>query len=233
MNEGGAPPRRLGLLDAREAQPGRRPTEEYPYPLGYRIAGDLTIIGHLAAGKSSHLYQVWSARDWCAYTCKIVSPDRAPVPQPTWPRCAANRASCALWAIPTSSAITAPASTTACPTCCSSTWTVRHAVRCAGAQPGRRLEISDAVRAAIHLGAALYHLHRRGFLHLDLKPANLLLRDGVPVLIDLDSARRSDPERRPSRCNGTAPYMAPEQVRARRWAPPPTSTASARCSTNC
>ena len=26
------------------------------------------------------------------------------------------------------------------------------------------------------------HLHRRGYLHMDVKPANLLLRDGVPVL---------------------------------------------------
>jgi serine/threonine-protein kinase len=80
-------------------------------------------------------------------------------------------------------------------------------------RPHRRLEINDAIRAAIHLGAALYHLHRRGFLHLDLKPANLLLRDGVPVLIDLDTARRVDSERRPSRRLGTAPYMAPEQAR--------------------
>jgi eukaryotic-like serine/threonine-protein kinase len=99
-------------------------------------------------------------------------------------------------------------------------------------QPQRRLEISDAVRAAIHIGAALYHLHRRGFLHLDLKPANLLLRDGVPVLIDLDSARRATRPAAEPRL-GTAPYMAPEQARASRSARPPTSTASARCSTSC
>jgi eukaryotic-like serine/threonine-protein kinase len=80
-------------------------------------------------------------------------------------------------------------------------------------RPNRRLDISDAIRAAIHLGAALYQLHRRGFLHLDLKPANLLLRDGVPVLIDLDTARRIHPGVRPSRRLGTAPYMAPEQAR--------------------
>src|SRR5690606_39579108 len=43
------------------------------------LAGDLTVTGHLAAGRTGHLYQVWSARDWCAYTCKIVSPERADV----------------------------------------------------------------------------------------------------------------------------------------------------------
>jgi eukaryotic-like serine/threonine-protein kinase len=212
MNEGGAPPRRLGLLDAREARPGRRPPADFPYAVGYRIAGDLTITGHLAAGQSSHLYQVWSARDWCAFTCKIIAPEFA-----------GSRAR--MGALRRESRILRA---------------VGHPniVRCFGSgeheglpyllleylegaslfdvlenQPGRRLEITDAIRAAVHLGAALYHLHRRGFLHLDLKPANLLLRDGVPVLIDLDTARRADPERRPKRRLGTAPYMAPEQAR--------------------
>ncbi|HEX6135275.1 MAG TPA: serine/threonine-protein kinase [Longimicrobiales bacterium] len=208
----GAPPRRLGLLDTRGARAERRSREQFPYPVGYRIAGDLTVTGHLAAGRTTHLYQVWSARDWCAYTCKILAPDRG-----------GHRGDIA--ALRREARILRM---------------VGHPniVRCFGvghhddlpymlleylegaslfdvleSRPHRRLEISDAVRAAIHLGAALYHLHRRGFLHLDLKPANLLLRDGVPVLIDLDTARRVDSERRPSRRLGTAPYMAPEQAR--------------------
>jgi eukaryotic-like serine/threonine-protein kinase len=209
---GSAPPRRLGLLDARRARRDHRAIEEFPYPLGHRIAGDLTVTGHLGTGRSCHLYQVWSAREWCAFTCKIISPDRA---ESRHDVAALRREARILRAVGHP-----------------------NVVRCYGVgdheglpyllleylegptlfdvlerQPQRRLEISDAVRAAIHLGAALYHLHRRGFLHLDLKPANLLLRDGVPVLIDLDSARRADPERRPHRCVGTAPYMAPEQVR--------------------
>jgi serine/threonine protein kinase len=210
--ERGAPPRPLGLLDVSGARPDRRSREHFPYPVGYRIAGDLTVTGHLAAGRTGHLYQVWSARDWCAYTCKIVSPEHAEVRADL----AALRREARIL-----KAVGHP-----------------NIVRCYGvgthdglpymlleylegaslfdvleSRPQRRLEISDAVRAAIHLGAALYHLHRRGFLHLDLKPANLLLRDDVPVLIDLDTARRVDSDRRPSRRLGTAPYMAPEQAR--------------------
>jgi serine/threonine protein kinase len=211
MTKTAARPRRLGILDLRGARPAPPPRANYPYPVGYRISGDLTVTGHLAAGRAGHLYQVWSARDWCAYTCKIIGPERA-----------GSRADIA--AMRRESHILRA---------------VGHPniVRCFGvgthdslpyllleyleglslfdvleSRPHRRLEISDAVRAAIHVGAALYHLHRRGFLHLDLKPANLLLRDGVPVLIDLDSARRIQPSRRPHRRLGTAPYMAPEQA---------------------
>jgi eukaryotic-like serine/threonine-protein kinase len=211
MSGGGAAPRRPGLLDARRARPYRTSTDSFPYPVGYRIAGDLVVTGHLGAGRSCHLYQVWSAREWCALTCKILAPERAEVR----PAVAALRREGRILR-----AVGHP-----------------NVVRCYGEgeheglpyllleyldgptlfdvlerQPQRRLEISDAVRTAIHLGAALYHLHRRGFLHLDLKPANLLLRDDVPVLIDLDTARRADPDRRPNRCIGTPPYMAPEQV---------------------
>jgi len=207
----GTPPRRLGLLDSRPV-PSRRGRESFPYALGYRISGDLTVTGHLAVGRTSHLYQVWSARDWCAFTCKILAPDHQGVRADV----AALRREARILR-----AVGHP-----------------NIVHCYGVgeherlpfllleylegptlfdvietRPHRRLDISDAVRAAIHLGAALYQLHRRGFLHLDLKPANLLLRDGVPVLIDLDTARRIHPGVRPSRRLGTAPYMAPEQAR--------------------
>jgi serine/threonine-protein kinase len=77
--------------------------------------------------------------------------------------------------------------------------------------PGRRLRVADAVRVAIHIGAALYHLHRHGYLYLDIKPSNLILRGGMPVLIDLDAARRMRPGLVGNRV-GTGPYMAPEIV---------------------
>src|SRR5215207_4465879 len=37
-----------------------------------------------------------------------------------------------------------------------------------------RFRISDALRIAIHLGAALEHMHARGFVHLDLVPSNVI-----------------------------------------------------------
>jgi serine/threonine-protein kinase len=206
-----APPRRIGLqrLRGSAATPARR--VPFPYAVGHRIAGDLMVIGHLAAGRIGYLYQVWSTRDWCAYTCKILSEDRRE-----------RRADVA--ALRREGHILRR---------------VRHPalVRSFGGgehdglpyllveylegpslfdvleqSPARQLVVTDALRAAIHLGSALNHLHHSGFLHLDLKPANMILREGVPVLIDYDTARPLRPGSRPHRRLGTPPYMAPEHA---------------------
>lgn len=68
------------------------------------------------------------------------------------------------------------------------------------------------VQVLAQLAAGLAHAHARGILHLDLKPANVLLADtGEPMLLDFnlsfDAAR---PDR--DLVGGTMPYMAVEQL---------------------
>jgi eukaryotic-like serine/threonine-protein kinase len=73
------------------------------------------------------------------------------------------------------------------------------------------LNLSDALRIAIYLGAALAHMHARELLHLDVKPSNVIVTTaGRPVLLDLGSARRRA-DWGVSRIDGTDDYMAPEQ----------------------
>jgi serine/threonine protein kinase/Tfp pilus assembly protein PilF len=62
------------------------------------------------------------------------------------------------------------------------------------------------------LAAGLAHAHERGILHLDLKPANVLLADtGEPMLLDFNlsfDTTNSDREL----IGGTVPYMSTEQL---------------------
>jgi DNA-binding NtrC family response regulator/tetratricopeptide (TPR) repeat protein len=65
------------------------------------------------------------------------------------------------------------------------------------------------VAVFLQIASALGHLHRKGLVHLDLKPANVIFADGRIKLIDFgifQSIAHQD-ARRP---RGTACYMAPE-----------------------
>jgi len=206
-----AKPRRLGLLStiAGDARPERG---RYPYDLGDRIDGDLTIIGHLAMGRVGHLYQVWSAEDWCAYTCKILGPEQRGDRESV---AALRREGGVLRRLAHPNIVRhfREGEHDGLPYLVMEYLEGPSIFDLIEGQPERRLAVVDAIRTAVHIGAGLFHLHQNGFLHLDLKPANLLLRSSVPVLVDFDAARRSSLETRTAKPVGTDPYMSPEQIR--------------------
>lgn len=80
-----------------------------------------------------------------------------------------------------------------------------------------RPPLDEVVRLGIALAEAVGDLHQQRVLHLDLKPANVLLRaDGTAVLIDFGLSRHLDLpdllEEQFGRPTGTPQYMAPEQL---------------------
>ena len=74
----------------------------------------------------------------------------------------------------------------------------------------RRLPLSDIVHLGLHLCSALHYLHRRGILHLDLKPSNIVSERQLAKVLDLSVAR---PPGKGVKGVGTANYMSPEQAR--------------------
>ncbi len=74
----------------------------------------------------------------------------------------------------------------------------------------RRLPSTDLAHLGRQLASALQYLHANGFLHLDVRPANVMAHGGKATLIDLSIARPPGEVRGGF---GTREYMAPEQVR--------------------
>ncbi len=141
-----------------------------------RLADHLSVIARVGKGGGGQVFIVWSRRAWCPMACKVIDSARrahreaeilAALDHPNIVRFFGHRSTSLLMEY-----LDGP--------------TLRRVIR---TSRRRRLSVSNAVRVAIHLGAALTHIHERGFVHLDVKPSNVIVVGGRPVLFDFSTAR--------------------------------------------
>jgi eukaryotic-like serine/threonine-protein kinase len=174
---------------------------------GYRA------IAHLSRGRALDVYDAWSEERRCRCVVKLLRPDRESEPGP---RRRLRREGRLLLGLSHPHLVRAyelverPRLALVLETLEGET--VEHLV----ARRQRRLPVTELAFLGLHMCSAVHYLHANGYLHLDLKPANVVADGGLAKVIDLSLARR--PGRVP-RGVGTAQYLSPEQARGGRVGP--------------
>jgi serine/threonine protein kinase len=176
---------------------------------GDRVASGYEVISHLSRGRALDVYDAWSLERDCRCVAKVARPDRR---APRVRRRLIQEGEL-LMELSHPHIVRAyelrrrPRTVLILETIGGET--VEHMVHSAS----RRLAIADVAHLGLQICSAIGYLHGRGFLHLDLKPSNVIVESGQARVIDLSLCRRPGPV---PRGLGSPPYLAPEQARGER-----------------
>jgi len=95
--------------------------------------------------------------------------------------------------------------------------TLKERIQRARDKGGAGLEAVEAVRVLESMAQALEYAHNQGYIHRDIKPDNIMFRNGdTPVLVDFGIAKAIGTTTKLTKTGmsiGTPHYMSPEQIR--------------------
>lgn len=169
--------------------------------IGARLSPELTVLGIIDGGSIDPVYIVWNKRAWCPMACKVFTSSVRAKREADVLSSLSHPNIVRLLDLEAPVHLLMPFLEG--PTLAN---LIRNAPLC-------RLGTDDALRIAIHIGAALIHVHDCGYLHMDVKPSNVIIaRGGTPILFDFGTARVSAAAR-PNEIIGTDAYLAPEEAR--------------------
>ncbi|MEX1140916.1 MAG: serine/threonine-protein kinase [Thermoleophilaceae bacterium] len=178
-----------------------------PLPRGAAIAPGYEVITHLRRGNALDVYDVWSDARACRCIVKALRTDRADDSGARRRLLEEGRLLEALshpHVVRGYETLAGPLPLIVMETLVGET--LAHMIE----EREVELTVAEVAQLGLHLGSAVGYLHANGYLHLDLKPSNVIAECGRAKLIDLSVAR---PPGRAHAGIGTWCYMAPEQVR--------------------
>lgn len=174
---------------------------------GAELAPGLQVVALLSRGEALDVYEAFSSDLLCSVIAKTARPDRADVAR-VRERLLLEGALLQRFSHPhlprAFMTITGPVPVVVLETIAGDTLEEIIDFR------ARRLSAAEIAHLGRQLCSATHYLHGEGYLHLDIRPANVVARDGVAILIDLSIARQPGPVRRGL---GSRDYLAPEQAR--------------------
>ena len=178
-----------------------------PLPDGAELAPGLTTVEHLSRNRALDVYDVWDARRHCRCVAKTLRPDRLGEERVV----ARLRQEGALLArlghphiVRTYETREEPQLIVVLETL--SGETLDHLLE----SESRPMPVEQLALLGLHLASALAYLHGEGYVHVDVKPSNVIIDQGWAKLLDLSLSRPPGPG--PAGM-GTACYLSPEQAR--------------------
>ncbi|HKS52841.1 MAG TPA: serine/threonine-protein kinase [Pseudonocardiaceae bacterium] len=196
------------------------PDEALPHPPGHQLAPGYVVIEHVRRGEDLDCYETWSSQRYCRCFVKTLQPDAA---TDASARRYLKREARLLLSLSHPHLVRAyeyivppdgqpPLLVLENLTGATLSYLLNHN----GGRPAR-LSAADLRHLGQQLCSVLRYLHSRGYLHLDVKPSNIIASHGVARLIDLSLARP------PGHCpagTGTPGYLSPEQLAGGELGPP-------------